>query len=55
MTSPSLTVFFDPTIYRVVLFDQRGAGKSTPSCELRNNTSQHLVADIETLREHLHI
>jgi pimeloyl-ACP methyl ester carboxylesterase len=33
--------------YRVVLFDQRGAGKSTPAAELRENTSQHLVSDIE--------
>lgn len=52
---PSDASFFDPTVYRVILLDQRGAGKSTPSAELRENTSQHLVADIETLREHLGI
>ncbi|OQV02950.1 hypothetical protein CLAIMM_08061 [Cladophialophora immunda] len=54
-TSKSNTEFFDPKIYRVVLFDQRGAGNSTPPAELQNNTSQHLVADIETLRQHLQI
>ncbi|MCI4566640.1 prolyl aminopeptidase [Lysobacter sp. CFH 32150] len=47
--------FFDPERYRIVLFDQRGAGKSTPHAELRNNTTWHLVADIETIREHLGI
>lgn len=47
--------FFDPKRYRIVLFDQRGAGKSTPHAELRNNTTWHLVADIETIREYLGI
>lgn len=47
--------FFDPARYRVVLFDQRGCGRSTPRGELRHNTSAHLVADIERLREHLGI
>lgn len=42
-------------MYRVILFDQRGAGKSTPSAEIRENTSQHLVADIEALRQLLSI
>ncbi|KAK6840507.1 hypothetical protein PG995_016261 [Apiospora arundinis] len=54
-TSKGNTGFFNPAIYRVVLLDQRGAGKSTPIAELRDNTTQHLVADIETLREHLGI
>lgn len=54
-TSKSSTVFFDPAFYRVVLFDQRGAGKSLPAAELRENTSQHLVSDIESLRKHLSI
>lgn len=49
------TVYFDPTVYRVILYDQRGAGQSTPTCELRENTSSHLVADIEVLRRHLKI
>ena len=47
--------FFDPERYRVVLFDQRGAGRSTPHAELRNNTTWDLVADIERIREHLGI
>lgn len=47
--------FFDPEIYRIVLFDQRGAGRSTPHAELRGNTTQALVADMEAIREHLGI
>jgi len=47
--------YFDPEIYRVVLFDQRGSGKSTPHASLEDNTTWHLVADIERLREHLGI
>lgn len=54
-TSKANTAFFDPSIYRVVLLDQRGAGKSTPCAELRENTTAHLVADIERLRRHLGI
>ncbi len=48
--SPQHRRFFDPRQYRVILFDQRGAGKSTPLGEWRNNTTQLLVQDIETLR-----
>ena len=48
--SPQHRRFFDPQHYRVILFDQRGAGKSTPLGEWRNNTTQLLVQDIETLR-----
>ncbi|HLI17944.1 MAG TPA: prolyl aminopeptidase [Rhodanobacteraceae bacterium] len=47
--------FFDPRMYRIVLFDQRGCGRSTPHAELRENTTWDLVADIERLREHLRI
>ena len=47
--------FFDPARYRIVLFDQRGCGRSTPRGELRHNTSAHLLADIERLRAHLGI
>jgi len=47
--------YFDPEIYRVVLFDQRGSGKSTPHASLEENTTWHLVSDIEQLREHLDI
>jgi proline iminopeptidase len=53
--SPYHRRFFDPARYRIVLFDQRGAGKSTPHAELRDNTTWHLVADIETIREHFGI
>ena len=48
--SPQHRRFFDPRAYRVILFDQRGAGKSTPLGEWRNNTTQLLVEDIERLR-----
>ncbi|RUL73991.1 prolyl aminopeptidase [Dyella choica] len=54
-TNPKCRRFFDPAIYRIVLFDQRGCGKSTPHAELTDNTTWHLVADIECLREHLGI
>lgn len=47
--------FFDPARYHIVLFDQRGAGKSTPHAELKDNTTWHLVADIEAIREYLEI
>ena len=43
--------FFDPDRYRVILFDQRGAGQSTPHAGLDANTTDHLIADIEALRE----
>ncbi|HEU5436388.1 MAG TPA: prolyl aminopeptidase [Telluria sp.] len=48
--SPQHRRFFDPQHYRIILFDQRGAGKSTPLGEWRNNTTQLLIDDIETLR-----
>lgn len=47
--------FFDPKAYRIVLFDQRGSGQSTPYASLEDNTTWHLVEDIEKLREHLSI
>lgn len=47
--------FFDPARYRIVLFDQRGAGQSTPFAELTDNTTWHLVGDIELIRERLGI
>lgn len=47
--------FYDPSFWRIVLYDQRGAGRSTPVAEIANNTTAHLVADIERLREHLGI
>jgi proline iminopeptidase len=53
--SPEHRRFFDPQYYRIVLFDQRGAGRSTPHGEVTNNTTAHLVADIEALRAKLDI
>jgi len=53
--SPLHRRFFDPAAYRVVLFDQRGSGKSTPLGELRENTTWDLVADAERIRERLGI
>jgi proline iminopeptidase len=51
--SPSHRRFFDPAFYRIVVFDQRGAGRSTPLGELRENTTRHLISDLEALRGHL--
>ncbi|HSD53715.1 MAG TPA: prolyl aminopeptidase [Burkholderiales bacterium] len=45
--------FFDPQFYRIVLFDQRGCGRSTPLGRTADNTTRHLVADIEAIRNHL--
>jgi proline iminopeptidase len=53
--SPKARRFFDPARYRIVLFDQRGCGRSTPHASLHANTTWHLVADIEVLRRHLGI
>ncbi|MSQ51130.1 MAG: prolyl aminopeptidase [Betaproteobacteria bacterium] len=47
--------FFDPRAYRIVVLDQRGAGRSTPLGELRDNTTPLLIADLERLRDHLKI
>jgi len=47
--------FFDPSAYRIVLFDQRGCGRSRPYASLQDNTTWHLVDDIERIREHLSI
>jgi proline iminopeptidase len=56
--TPGLRRYFDPEAYRIVLFDQRGAGRSVPhagdpTVDLSTNTTHHLIADIELLREHL--
>jgi proline iminopeptidase len=50
-TSPKQRRVFDPKLYDVILFDQRGCGKSTPNASLEANTTWHLVEDIERLRE----
>lgn len=52
---PYYRQFFNPEKWRLIMFDQRGCGKSTPHAELRENTTYSLVADIEKLREHLNI
>jgi proline iminopeptidase len=52
---PRNRCFFDPERYRIILFDQRGAGQSTPHAELSQNNTQGLVDDIERIREHLDI
>ncbi|MGD9602438.1 MAG: prolyl aminopeptidase [Gammaproteobacteria bacterium] len=54
-TSPKMRRFFDPEAYRIVLFDQRGCGQSTPHACLERNTTWALVADMERLRHHLGI
>jgi proline iminopeptidase len=53
--SPFLRRLHDPKLYRIILFDQRGCGQSTPNAELRENTTWHLVADMEALRSHIGI
>lgn len=47
--------FFNPELYRIILFDQRGCGRSSPHACLTNNTSAHLIEDIEKIRRHLNI
>jgi len=54
-SNPLMRRFHDPDIYRIILFDQRGCGRSTPHAELEENTTWDLVADMERLREHLGI
>lgn len=53
--APDHRRFFDPKAYRIILFDQRGSGKSTPCAELRENNTWELIKDIETLRTMLKI
>ena len=50
---PDYRRYFDPAAYRVILFDQRGSGRSTPHASLEENTTWALVEDIEALRAHL--
>jgi proline iminopeptidase len=54
-SSATMPRFHDPDAYRIVLFDQRGCGRSTPYAELRENTTWDLVADMERIRTHLGI
>ncbi|NQV84016.1 MAG: prolyl aminopeptidase [Rhodospirillales bacterium] len=53
--NPAHRRFFDPQFYRIVIFDQRGAGRSLPVSNLTDNTTEHLINDIEALRRHLTI
>lgn len=53
--TPAQRRLFDPEHYRIILFDQRGAGRSSPLAEIKNNTRALLVQDIETLRKHLRV
>lgn len=53
--SPAMRRYFDPSIFRVILFDQRGCGRSRPHAAVKNNTTWHLVDDIEAIREVLDI
>ena len=48
--SPAMRRYFDPAVYRVVLFDQRGCGRSRPHATVENNTTWHLIKDIEAIR-----
>lgn len=52
-STPSMRRYFDPEKYRIIVFDQRGCGRSTPLAELRENTTWALIEDMEELREHL--
>lgn len=54
-SSPMMRRFFDPSYYRVILFDQRGCGRSRPHASVEANTTQHLIADIEAIRSVLGI
>lgn len=54
-TKPRHRCFFDPDIYHIILFDQRGCGQSTPFGELENNTTQNLIDDMECIRQQLSI
>ena len=58
--APNMRRGFDPTRYRIVLFDQRGCGRSTPhasdpAADMAVNTTEHLIADMEAVRTHLGI
>ncbi|MEN8831225.1 MAG: prolyl aminopeptidase [Pacificibacter sp.] len=53
--SPLMRRFFDPAVYRIILFDQRGCGRSRPFASIEANTTWHLVADIERIRQTLEI
>ncbi|OQR81466.1 proline iminopeptidase [Thraustotheca clavata] len=53
--TPTMNRYHDPKVYRIIAFDQRGSGRSTPHASLEDNTTWHLIADMEKLREELKI
>ena len=52
---PNVAQFYNPDVYRIILVDQRGCGKSSPQDEIQENTTQDLIADLEKIRKHLQI
>ena len=54
-SSPMMRRYFDPERFHVILFDQRGCGRSTPKASIKNNTTWHLVDDMERIRNTLDI
>ncbi len=52
-SSPFHRQLFDPALYHIIIFDQRGCGLSTPALQLESNSTQHLIADMEQIRQHL--
>jgi len=54
-SSPAMRRYFDPAVYRIILFDQRGCGRSRPHASVEANTTWHLVSDIEKIRQELKI
>jgi proline iminopeptidase len=52
-SNPTMRRYHDPARYRIILFDQRGCGRSTPHAEIEHNTTWDLVEDMERLRQHL--
>ncbi len=53
--SPAMRRYFDPMHYRIILFDQRGCGRSRPHASVEANTTWHLIRDIELIREHIRV
>lgn len=53
--NPAWQKYFDPEFYHIILFDQRGCGKSLPFAEINHNTAKHLIDDVEKIRKELHI
>ena len=51
--SPAMRRYFNPKLFRIILFDQRGCGRSTPYAGVENNTTQHLIQDMESIRQRL--